>query len=136
MLEETVSVLNDKNIRCVGILGTSGTAKGGHMQRTLENAGIRYILPRSEVQEKIDSVIFDRIKCGKSCRCQCCSKNHRQHIGTGGGSESLGMYGIIHVKYELSFRRKIYRYDGYTCKKCCKKMWKKSQRIAYVEVKE
>ena len=66
MLEETISVLNDKNIRCVGILGTSGTAKGGHLQRTLENAGIRYILPRSEVQEKIDSVIFDRIKCGKA----------------------------------------------------------------------
>jgi aspartate racemase len=65
MLDETISVLNDRKIKTVGILGTSGTVQGGHLQKALEKAGISYVLPQTWLQEKIDFVIFNRIKCGE-----------------------------------------------------------------------
>lgn len=66
MIDETISVLKEKGINKVGILGTLGTKQGGHLQRALNQENISYIWPDEELQNEVNQVIFGQIKQGKN----------------------------------------------------------------------
>lgn len=62
MIDETVEVLKKLKIKKVGIVGTSGTIIGGHLQKKLLISGIDSVLPDEKTQCCIDNLIFERLK--------------------------------------------------------------------------
>ena len=64
-VQETADYLKEKDIGCVGILGTDGTVKSDLFGDALRNYGIRYFYPSLEDQKKVMSIIYDSVKAGK-----------------------------------------------------------------------
>ena len=64
-VQETADYLKEKDIGCVGILGTDGTVKSDLFGDALRNYGIRYFYPSIEDQKKVMSIIYDSVKAGK-----------------------------------------------------------------------
>ncbi len=65
LLDETVRVLKDFEVKRAGILATEATCKSGIVQKALEKAGIEALLPDDEGNSVISKVIFEEIKTGK-----------------------------------------------------------------------
>lgn len=64
-IEETARCLEEEKINRVGIMATDGTIKSGLFQRTLEESGIKVILPDAENQKEVMRIIYDEVKAGK-----------------------------------------------------------------------
>lgn len=64
MVEETVSHLKAQGKQKVAILGTDGTLHGGLYQRACEGAGIQWVVPTTQVQKAVMTLIYDQIKGG------------------------------------------------------------------------
>lgn len=63
-IEETALYLKASGIDKAGILATDGTILSGLFQRTLENHGIRCILPDEKGQKQVMHLIYEDIKSG------------------------------------------------------------------------
>lgn len=66
MPEETARYLQNEGVKKVGILATDGTVGTGLFQDACEKLGIEAIVPDSEYQKQVMSVIYDQVKAGKS----------------------------------------------------------------------
>lgn len=66
IVDETVKYCKSHGYRKVGILATEGTVYAGAYQKICEKNGIEYALPSEENQKKLQKIIFENIKQGKS----------------------------------------------------------------------
>ena len=64
VLTETTAVLKKEGAKKVGIMATTGTISTRLFQQEFEKAGIEYILPDEDGQNKVMSIIYDDIKAG------------------------------------------------------------------------
>lgn len=67
MVEETIRYIKDTwpEAKKIGMIGTDGTIQAGNYQRACERYGIELIVPESERQKEVMSLIYDDIKYGK-----------------------------------------------------------------------
>ena len=63
MIKDTVEYINNKNIKKVAILATTGTIKSKLYQNELDKHNIDYVLPD---QDKVMNIIYNYIKAGKT----------------------------------------------------------------------
>lgn len=66
ILREVCNCLKKRNIRCVGLMATSGTIAGGVFRKTLAESGFDLILPDAEAQEDIMHIIYENVKANRS----------------------------------------------------------------------
>lgn len=66
MIALTCAALREKNIRCAGLLATSGTVKTGIYQKVAGQYGIKLLTPDDTEQAVIMSVIYQGVKAGRS----------------------------------------------------------------------
>lgn len=59
MIDETMAVLRSANRSRVGVLATTGTIKAGVYVEALRNAGMDYVQPDDETQERVHQIIYD-----------------------------------------------------------------------------
>lgn len=64
VIERTAALLGSKGIRRVGLMATDGTVRSGIFQQKLEQAGLETVLPSSEAQRGIMTLIYNQIKAG------------------------------------------------------------------------
>jgi len=57
IVEETISYLNSKDIKKVGLISTSATIENKVYESKLSESGIEYVTPVDEQRSKIDSII-------------------------------------------------------------------------------
>lgn len=58
--------LKQQGIHRVGLMATDGTVQSGIFQREVESAGMEIVLPSSDGQTKVMSIIYDYVKAGIS----------------------------------------------------------------------
>lgn len=63
-LRETALELKRRGVTKAGLMATDGTISSGLFQQILEEQGIEIVIPDSEHQAKIMSIIYDDIKAG------------------------------------------------------------------------
>ena len=61
----TAEHLRENGVRKVGIMATDGTIATGLLQRTLENAGMKVLLPNAENQQGVMDLIYRDIKANR-----------------------------------------------------------------------
>lgn len=64
-ITETAEYLQEENIYQVGIMATDGTIESKLFQNTLEENGIRCILPDTQGQKIVMDLIYENVKAGK-----------------------------------------------------------------------
>jgi len=63
-IRETVNELKRAGVSKVGIMATDGTVSSGIFQKEVEAAGMEAILPEKKYQDKIMTMIYDKVKAG------------------------------------------------------------------------
>ncbi len=61
---ETARFLKENGVDRVGIMATDGTIQSGIFQKEIEATGMQAVLPEPMMQEKVMSMIYDKIKAG------------------------------------------------------------------------
>lgn len=64
-LTETASCLTKEGKTCAGIMATDGTIQSALLQNVLQDHGIQSIVPGTENQKKVMSLVYDEIKAGE-----------------------------------------------------------------------
>lgn len=64
-IEETTTYLKARGINSAGLMATDGTIKTALFQKSLENAGIKCVLPDSDHQKSVMNIIYNQVKKGK-----------------------------------------------------------------------
>jgi aspartate racemase len=65
MLKETALTLEENNVKCAGIMATSGTVSTKLFQNTLKMHNIESVVPDREIQEDVMHLIYKCVKAGK-----------------------------------------------------------------------
>ena len=65
MIRETARLLADQGLKRPGILATDGTIQTGLYQKEFSAAGIEAVVPSTEAQELVMSLIYDDVKAGR-----------------------------------------------------------------------
>lgn len=65
IIKETAKHLADNGIRCVGLMATDGTVGCGIFQNTLQDAGIKVVLPSKKGQADVMHLIYKNVKATK-----------------------------------------------------------------------
>ena len=65
MLKETALTLEENNVKCAGIMATSGTVSTKLFQNTLKMHNIKSVVPDREIQEDVMYLIYKCVKAGK-----------------------------------------------------------------------
>lgn len=65
MVEELCSYLAERDIRCVGLMATSGTIRSGLFQRAFARHGCRLVLPSEERQRDVMHIIYQDVKANR-----------------------------------------------------------------------
>lgn len=69
MITETVGYIKSSDLASrgdrIGIMATDGTVKMGLYQKHINEAGFEAIVPNQELQSKVMSIIYDKVKKGK-----------------------------------------------------------------------
>lgn len=63
-IEEACVLVKEAGINKVGIMATDGTVRSGLFQKTFEKQGIDCIVPSSEEQQNVMSIIYNYVKAG------------------------------------------------------------------------
>ncbi|TAA69654.1 cysteate racemase [Planococcus salinarum] len=66
MIRETMKRAADEGAAKVGILATTGTVTSEVYQRAAKDFGLEPVVPSTEIQEKVMSIIYDNVKAGKA----------------------------------------------------------------------
>lgn len=64
IIEESVNTLKAKGVKKFGLLATDGTVNSCTYQRYCEGRDIECVVPDSERQARVMSIIYEQIKCG------------------------------------------------------------------------
>jgi aspartate racemase len=62
MIEETGKYLQERQITKAGVLCTEGTIRAGHLEKGLRKYGIEVCYPKHRDQDRVNDLIFNRIK--------------------------------------------------------------------------
>lgn len=62
---ETVKLVFDLGLECIGLLATSGTVEAGVYQRYARKLGIQIINPSYQTQNSLDGAIYQSVKAGR-----------------------------------------------------------------------
>ena len=65
MIRETARLLADQGLKRPGILATDGTIQTGLYQKEFSAAGIEAVVPSTQAQELVMSLIYDDVKAGR-----------------------------------------------------------------------
>lgn len=106
MIRETVQRIRETGTPKVGILATDGTVQMGLYQKECEKAGLSSVVPPTEIQKLIMSVIYDEIKRGEPG-----SREKFSHID--GTMRSLGCDCVILGCTELSVFRSYHNLPAF-----------------------
>ena len=70
IIEETTRYLVEQSIHTVGLMATDGTVQSGLFQQSLQQAGIRVIVPEAEGQQDVMHLIYQNVKATKPAEMQ------------------------------------------------------------------
>lgn len=70
IIQETCSWLAQRNIRCAGLMATSGTIASGLFQKAFADAGCALVLPEEEEQKDVMHVIYENVKANRPVEMQ------------------------------------------------------------------
>lgn len=65
IVEETVKLINNLNIKTVGLLATDGTINSEIYKKELDKYGIKILLPNKDNQKNVMDIIYNEVKANK-----------------------------------------------------------------------
>ncbi|MGN0513489.1 MAG: aspartate/glutamate racemase family protein [Lachnospiraceae bacterium] len=65
IIEETALYLKKMNVKTVGLMATDGTVKSGLFQKSMQNAGIKIVVPEENGQKDVMHLIYKNVKATK-----------------------------------------------------------------------
>ncbi len=106
IIGETVNALKSEGVRRFGLLATDGTVGSNTYQRYCSEHDIECVIPDAQRQERVMSLIYEQIKCGKPA-------NMESFYEIAHSMRSLGCERLVLGCTELSLIKKSEKLGGF-----------------------